>query len=147
MNPFSKLLNWYFSKELLPFWCLLLADSIIVLFSGLVTFWAENRTLVMFNHRFAVIYTTLLYVAISWIGAKLFKTYLGVVRYSSFIDLMKVAYANLVSTAIVLIVSYVLEYYDVAALCAFTQTEIIITFIIATLLMWAMRVVVKTYMM
>ena len=144
MNPFYKLLSWYFSKQSLPYWCLFLADSIIVLFSGVFTYWAENRTLVMFNHRFAVLYTVLLYVAISWIGSRLFKTYLGVVRYSSFVDLMKVAYANLVSAAIVLIVSFILEYYDIAALCAFTQTEIIITFIIAILLMWAMRVVVKT---
>ena len=144
MNPFSKLLNWYFSKKSLPYWCLFLADSIIVFFSGLLTFWAENRTLVMFNHRFAVIYTLLLYVALSWIGSRLFKTYLGVVRYSSFVDLMKVAYANTVSTVIVIGISLFLEHYGVAALCAFTQTEIIITFIIATLLMWAMRVVVKT---
>ena len=144
MNPFYKLLSWYFSKQSLPYWCLLLVDSIIVLFSGLFTYWAENRTLMMFNHRFAFLYTALLYVAISWIGSRLFKTYLGVVRYSSFVDLMKVAYANLVSAAIVLIVSFLLEYYDVAALCAFTQTEIIITFIVATLLMWAIRVVVKT---
>lgn len=144
MNPFSKLLNWYFSKESLPYWCLFLADSVIVLFSGLLTFWSENRTLVMFNHRFAVLYTALLYVAISWIGWRLFKTYLGVVRYSSFVDLMKVAYANTVSTVIVIGISLVLEHYEVDALCAFTQTEIIITFIVATLLMWAMRVVVKT---
>jgi len=144
MNPFSKLLNWYFSKKSLPYWCLFLADSIIVLLSGLFTYWTENRTLVMFNHRFAVIYTLLLYVAISWIGSRLYKTYLGVVRYSSFVDLMKVAYANTVSTVIVIGISLFLEYYGVAALCAFTQTEIIITFIIATLLMWAMRVVVKT---
>lgn len=144
MNPFSKLLNWYFSKESLPFWCLFIADSVIVIFSGLFTFWAENRTLVMFSHRFAVLYTVLLYVAISWIGARLFKTYLGVVRYSSFVDLIKVAYANLVSMTIVIVVSLVLEQYGVVALCAFTQTEIIITFIIATLLMWAMRVMVKT---
>jgi FlaA1/EpsC-like NDP-sugar epimerase len=116
----------------------------IVLVSGLLTFWAENKTLEMFYHRFAVLYTTLLYVAISWIGWRLFKTYLGVVRYSSFVDLMKVAYANTVSTVIVLGVSLVLEHFDIAALCAFTKTEIIITFIVATLLMWAMRVVVKT---
>ena len=144
MNPFSKLLNWYFSKKSLPYWCLFLADSTIVFVSGLLTFWAENRTLVMFNHRFVVLYTVMLYVAISWIGSRLFKTYLGVVRYSSFIDLMKVAYANIVSTAIAIAVSLLLEQFGVVALCAFTQTEIIITFIIATLLMWAMRVVVKT---
>lgn len=144
MNLINKLLNWYFSKKSLPYWCLFLADSMIVLVSGLLTFWAENKTLEMFNHRFAVLYTALLYVAISWIGWRLFKTYLGVVRYSSFVDLMKVAYANTVSTVIVLGVSLVLEHLGIAALCAFTKTEIIITFIVATLLMWAMRVVVKT---
>jgi FlaA1/EpsC-like NDP-sugar epimerase len=144
MNSLSKILNWYFSKKSLPYWCLFLADSIIVLFAGLFTFWAENRALVMFNHRFAVLYTVLLYVALSCIGSKLFKTYLGVVRYSSFVDLMKVAYANIVSMAIVIVVSLILEHYGVTALCAFTQTDIIIIFIIATLLMWAMRVVVKT---
>lgn len=144
MNLINKLLNWYFSKKSLPYWCLFLADSMIVLVSGLLTFWAENKTLELFNHRFTVLYTALLYVAISWIGWRLFKTYLGVVRYSSFVDLMKVAYANTVSTVIVLIVSLVLEHFGIAALCAFTKTEIIITFIVATLLMWAMRVVVKT---
>lgn len=144
MNLINKLLNWYFSKKSLPYWCLFLADSMIVLVSGLLTFWAENKTLEMFNHRFAVLYSVLLYVAISWIGWRLFKTYLGVVRYSSFVDLMKVAYANTVSMVIVFIVSLVLEHFGIAALCAFTQTEIIITFIVATLLMWAMRVVVKT---
>lgn len=144
MNLINKLLNWYFSKKSLPYWCLFLADSMIVLVSGLLTFWAENKTLEMFNHRLAVLYTALLCVAISWIGWRMFKTYLGVVRYSSFVDLMKVAYANTVSTVIVLGVSLVLEHLGIAALCAFTKTEIIITFIVATLLMWAMRVVVKT---
>lgn len=144
MNPFKKLLNWYFSKESLPYWCLFLADSIIVLFSGLLIYWTDNRTLMMFNHRFAVLYTALLYVAISWIGAKLFKTYLGVVRYSSFVDLLKVAYANVVSTLIALVASLLFEYWSIKALCALSQTEIIITFVVATLLMWAMRVVVKS---
>ena len=48
MNLINKLLNWYFSKKSLPYWCLFLADSMIVLVSGLLTFWAENKTLEMF---------------------------------------------------------------------------------------------------
>lgn len=144
MNPFTKILNWYFSKQSLPYWCLFLADSIIVLFSGLLTYWAHNRTLVMFNHRFAVFYSVLLYVVISWIGARAFSTYLGVVRYSSFVDLLKVAYANIVSMVIAIAASLLFEYLGIKAFCALSQTEIIISFIIATLLMWAMRVVVKS---
>ena len=144
MNIVKRLLNWYFSKESLPYWCLFLADSVIVFLSGIFTYWAYNRTLVMFDHRFAVLYTVLLYVAISWVGAKLFKTYLGVVRYSSFVDLMKVAYANIVSIVIAVTASLLLEQLEMKSLCALSQTETIITFFMATLLMWTMRVVVKT---
>ena len=143
MNPFRKLLNWYFSKESLPYWCLFLVDSIIVLFSGLFVYWANNRTLETFNHRFALLYSALLYVIISWVGSKLFKTYLGVVRYSSFVDLMKVAYANAISLVIAVCASLIFEKFDVQAFCAFTQTETVYIFFIATLLMWGLRVVVK----
>lgn len=144
MNPLYRILNWYFRKESLPYWCLLLVDSIIVFFSGLLTYWAFNRTLEMFTHRFAVIYTLLMYVGISWVGARIFNTYLGVVRYSSFVDLMKVGYANLVSMVIAVFVSFVFEQFEIRALSALSQTETVISFIIATLLMWALRVVVKT---
>ena len=77
----------------------------------------------MFTHRFEVLYTMLMYVLISWIGAKLFNTYLGVVRYSSFVDLMKIGYANLVSIVIAVVVSLVFDHYGVDQLSALTQTE------------------------
>ena len=143
MNPFHKLLNWYFSKESLPYWCLFLVDSLIVLFSGIFVYWANNRTLETFNHRFALLYSALLYVAISWVGSKLFRTYLGVVRYSSFVDLIMVAYANAISLVIAVGASLIFEKFDIQAFCAFTQTETVYIFFIATLLMWGLRVVVK----
>lgn len=98
----------------------------------------------MFVHRFAVLYTSLLYAAIYLIGARCFHTYLGVVRYSSFVDLLRVFYANALSLVIALIVSLICEHYRLEAFCGLSQTEIIIAFIIATLLMWAERVVVKS---
>ena len=103
-----------------------------------------NRTLDIFEHRFAVLYTSLFYAAIYLIGARCFHTYLGVVRYSSFVDLLRVFYANALSLVIALIVSLICEYYRLEAFCGLSQTEIIIAFIIATLLMWAERVVVKS---
>ena len=144
MNPFSRLLSWYFSKASLPYWCLVIVDSAIVFFSGLLTYWIFNKTIEMFTHRFEVLYTMLLYVAISWIGAKLFNTYLGVVRYSSFVDLMKIGYANLVSIVIAVVVSLVFDHYGVDQLSALTQTETVVTFLISTLLMGTLRIIVKT---
>ena len=98
----------------------------------------------MFEYRFPVLYTSLFYTVLSWVGARAFSTYLGVVRYSSFVDLLQVAYANLVSLFISIFASYLLEYYDTTALTALSQSEIVIAYFIATLLMWGVRIVVKT---
>ena len=144
MNPFSRLLSWYFSKASLPYWCIVIVDSAIVFFSGLLTYWIFNKTMEMFTHRFEVLYTMLMYVLISWIGAKLFNTYLGVVRYSSFVDLMKIGYANLVSIVIAVVLSMIFDHYGVDQLSALTQTETVVTFLISTLLMGTLRIVVKT---
>ena len=139
----KKLLNWYFNKKSLPYWCLFLIDSVIVLFSGLFTYWVINKIIELFTHRIDVLYTSLFYVVISWIGARVFRTYSGVVRYSSFVDLQRVAYANVLSAIIAIISSLALEHWDVKALTAFNQTEIVFTFGLATLLMWGIRIVVK----
>lgn len=139
----KKILNWYFNKKSLPYWCLFLIDSIIVLFSGLLTYWIFNRTMEMFTHRIDVLYTSLFYVVISWIGARVFRTYSGVVRYSSFVDLLRVAYANVLSAILAFILSLVFEHWDVKALTAFNQTEVAATFGLAMLLMWGIRILVK----
>ena len=97
----------------------------------------------MFTHRIDVLYTSLFYVVISWIGARVFRTYSGVVRYSSFVDLLRVAYANVLSAILAFILSLVFEHWDVKALTAFNQTEIAATFGLAMLLMWGIRIVVK----
>ena len=144
MNIVKKLFTWYFSKEALPYWCLLLIDTLIVFFSGLFAYWVFEKTLNMFEHRFEVLYTVCFYTMLSWIGARLFSTYSSMVRYSSFVDLLHVAYANALSVALAIICSYWFEDMGWTSLCGLTQTEIIITFFIAMLLMWAVRIVVKS---
>lgn len=144
MNIVKRLLAWYFSKETLPYWCLLLIDSSIVFFSGLFTYWAFEKTLNMFEHRFEVLYTVSFYTMLSWIGAKLFSTYSCMVRYSGFVDLLHVAYANALSVTLAIICSYWFEKVEWTRLCGLTQTEIVITFFVSMLLMWAVRIVVKS---
>jgi len=117
---------------------------LIVLLSALGTYWVFNRTGVMFAERYAVLYTALAYSVLSGIGAHLFRTYSGVVRYSSFVDLMRVAYANGVSLLLALIVSWIAENENIDALAALNQTQTVITFVVSTMLMGGVRVVVKT---
>ena len=140
---FRRVSNWYFGKRVLPYWAVLLADTIIVLLSAVFTFWVTNRTLVTFEQRFPVIYSALLFALLSWVGARIFKTYYGVLRYSSTVDLLKLAYANLTTLVLAEIITFTAKITGFGAFCIFTPLEIIVVFLIATLLMWAMRILVK----
>jgi len=142
INPFNKILNWYFTKNTLPYWCVLIADCLFVFFSGIFTYWIFNKTAVLFDHRFAVIYTMLIYTVFAVVGFRAFRTYSGIVRYSSFVDLLHVAYGSSLSLGLALIYSLILED-QVPCIAALNQTQTVVTFFIATLLMWAGRVVVK----
>ena len=138
-----RLSIWYFSKQVLPYWAILLADTIIVFASAIFTFWVANRTSVTFEHRYAVLYTALFFALLSWAGAKIFKTYAGVLRYSSTVDLLKLAYANGVSLVLAIVCTLIFKQTGITALTAFSLLEIVAVFIISTMLMWALRILVK----
>ena len=144
MNPLTKFVNWYFSKRALPFWCLFIMDLAIVFLSVLFTYWVFNGTGVMYEERVNVLYTAFLYVALSAVGAKVFHTYSGIVRYSSFVDLMKVAYANGLSLILVLIVTWIANKVGVEMLTALRLEQTIVVFAVATLLMSFERIIVKS---
>ena len=135
--------QWYFSKRVLPYWCIILMDMAIVFVSCFFTFWVSRRTLAMVELRSSMIYTSLLYTALSLVGARIFRTYTGVIRYSSFVDLLKVAKANLVSLALAIGLSLLFKYLWISELSAFRVMETVAAFLVATALQWAMRVLVK----
>lgn len=143
MNPVRGILHWYFSKNALPYWCVLIADSVIVFLAGVLTYWLFRRTGVLIEHRFEITYTLFLYAFFSLIGARVFSTYSGIVRFSSFVDLLNVAYANGLTFAIALISSWIFEYLDIDALSAFTQSQILTMFVVSTAAMWGVRVLIK----
>jgi len=88
--------------------------------------------------------TLLCFVLLSIPGFRLFHTYSGFMRYSSFVDLMRVAYGNLVSLVLVLLADYGMELLPGDLFVHFNTTSIFLLYIISTLLMWALRVFVKT---
>ena len=144
MNPIKSVLHWYFSRNALPYWCLLFADLFIIFVSALFSYWLFERTLQIFDHRIEVLTTALACSCLYLAGARIFHTYMGVVRFSSFVDLLRIAYANGVTMLLALVLEVVMENLGVVTLSAFTKAEILITFVSATMLMWAMRVIVKT---
>ena len=143
-NPFDKILNWYFTKNSLPYWCIFLIDCAIVMFSGVVTFWIFHDTQTLYENSLQVFNTVIIFALLSIPGFRLFHTYSGFMRYSSFVDLMRVVYGNLVSLGLVLIADYGIDMLPGDWFVHFNTTSIFLCFIFATLLMWALRVFVKT---
>ncbi len=140
----DRILNWYFKRDSLPYWCIIILDSLLLFMSGFFVYWVFHKTNILVEMRFEVLYTMLIYVAFGWVGFRLFHTYSGIVRYSSFVDLMHVAYGSSVSMVLALVYSLLMEHQGLTLLTALSQTETVLTFTVATLLMWAERILVKT---
>ena len=143
-NPFDKVLNWYFSKNSLPYWCIFLIDCAIVMFSGFLVFWIFNDAESVFENTLQILNTMLCFVLLCIPGFRIFHTYSGFMRYSSFVDLMRVVYGNLVSLALVLVAQFAIDHLPRDYFIHFNTTSLCLILIISTLLMWALRVFVKT---
>ena len=143
-NPFDKILNWYFTKNSLPYWSILLIDCAIIICSSFLTYLVFHDAPTLYENTSRVFNTAFGYVVLSIPGFRIFHTYSGFMRYSSFVDLMRVVYGNLVSLGLVLLVHFTLYLFPHDYFAYFNTTSIFLTFTIATLLMWALRIFVKT---
>ena len=143
MDLIKKLSSWYFSKKVLPYWMILLMDTILVFISVIFTYWVANRTQVTYSHRIPLVSTALVYALLSWIGAKCFKTYTGILRFSSFVDLLKVLYANLLTMVLAIVLLLAAKWQGWEQLPALSLNGTVVAFALATLLMWGMRILVK----
>ena len=142
MKVFRKIFDWYFTKKALPYWAIVLVDSLSVFFSGvLVAVLTEGAVATILQWR-SLIMSMIAYLFCYVVGMRLFRTYAGIIRYSSFLDLFRVIVANLVGLCLTLplrVLLYdwglaVLGYYDLLAL-----------FFMATFSMWLTRVAIKLF--
>ncbi|MBE6270315.1 MAG: polysaccharide biosynthesis protein [Prevotella ruminicola] len=141
---FDKILNWYFTKNSLPYWIILLIDCAILMLSSVLTYWMFNNVVTLYENTLQVLNTTLVFIVLSIPGFRIFHTYSGFMRYSSFIDLMRVAYCNGITLLLALISECFMHYLPGNYFAHYNTTSIFLIFIIATLLMWALRIFVKT---
>ena len=110
-------------------------------------YWLFHQADLLAENFPKVLLTSCIFVLLSFPGFRIFHTYSGFMRFSSFVDLMRVTYCNLVSLVLVLICMWGVEQLPVKWLnwfMPFTTRQIVLIFIISTLLMWALRIFVKT---
>ena len=143
MGFINRLFNWYFTKNSLPYWVIFLLDCGILMVSGMMVYWVFNR-IGLIEDFWKVVDTLILYILLSLVGFRMFHTYTGIMRYSSFVDLVRVIYSNGVSLILVLLADYFTDYLPGAHFVHFTTTQICLIYLMATLLMWITRVMAKT---
>ena len=143
-NPFDKILNWYFSKNSLPYWCILFIDCAIIICSGFVVYSLFRSLDILLLNAVRLLNTMLIFTVVSVIGFRIFHTYSGFMRYASFVDLMRVTYGNLVNLALALVADVVIDTLPLRLFVHFSTTRIFLIYIVATLLMWGLRIFVKT---
>ena len=143
MELIKRFSNWFFSKRMLPYWVILLLDTAVVFASCAFAYWISHDGLEVYDNRFALLYTCLFYSVLSWVGARIFRTYSGVLRYASFIDLMRIIYANLVTLALAIGSWLLFKWQGIEIFSALTIANICLAAIVSTLVKWGLRILVK----
>ena len=137
-----KISNWYFSRKALPHWGILAFDSLIVTFSAFVGLSVQASESDVYWSLPAVWLGLLTAVLVFWIPFRLFHTYAGVVRYTSFVDMQRLASASFIGTFILWALSWFIQ--PGGAYVAVPETiGCVVIFMVSTLGLWASRLVVK----
>ena len=143
MNPFSRLSTWYFSKKSLPYWGIILLDCCLILFSGLLVYTLNNGVLSTLDILGHLLVTLLVCLIPYLVGFRLFHTYSGIIRYSSFVDLQKVGFAVLFGLICVVVFQALTDFSPY--LMYIRKRDLILSALLAMSLMWMTRVFVKYF--
>ena len=142
-DPFSRLSTWYFSKKSLPYWGIILLDCCLILFSALLVYTLNNGVLSTLDILGHLLVTLLVCLIPYLVGFRLFHTYSGIIRYSSFVDLQKVGFAVLFGLICVVVFQALTDFSPY--LVYIRKRDLILSALLAMSLMWMMRVFVKFF--
>ena len=136
----NKLTSWYFSRAALPYWCVIAIDCLTIVFSGLLSMyvvWGGHALASSFWHCVLLMCGSLpLFI----VGMRVFSTYSGIIRYSSFIDLMHVTLAMLLGFALNNLLLLILP--DSMSVLITPRVQIVML-CVSLIGMYAMRILVK----
>lgn len=144
MKFFNRLSNWYFSRKSLPYWCIFWIDCSVIFISYLFIYQQINsgaKALSILG-QLSMLFT--IFTLFHAIGFRIFHTYDGILRYSSFIDLQRVFYAVTFGAVLSAITKNMLLSTHFFPGVEIEYRNIVLGALISTLVLWAIRVIAKT---
>lgn len=144
MKFFNRLSNWYFSKKSLPYWCIFWIDCAVTFVSYLFIYQQINSGVKALGilGQLSMFFT--IFTLFHAIGFRIFHTYDGILRYSSFIDLQRVFYAVTFGAVLSAITKNMLLSTHFFPGVEIEYRNIVLGALISTLVLWAIRVIAKT---
>ena len=143
-TPLHELFKWYFSRRALPYWCILVLDCAAVFISGYAVYYIQHGAISLAQHFWQLTFGLLISNAVFIASFKALHTFRGVIRYSSFIDLQRIALSTAISCTIVCLLHQLQILLAVTPHILFPRFKsAILVFIISTSMIWALRVFVK----
>ena len=138
---FSKLCNWYFKRNALPYWCILILDCLIIYLTSIGIYFLFHGNEVLIQNFRLLSRTVVACILITVIWFRIFHTYSGILRFSSFIDLRCVGCA--MGCGFIVITILKLSFHFDGWLLTLRFRELISICIISTFTMWVVRVLIK----
>lgn len=105
MKVFGKFINWYFGRSTLPYWCIMIFDLMVCFLSGVFIVWLRHPASDVLAAWPQLMHTLGLFAVLNFISFRVFHTYSGILRYSQFVDLMRVTNACVLSMLLAFIFS------------------------------------------
>lgn len=105
----SKLRNSLHSLGYLPRWMILLFDLVVVSFTGLVSYLLLRRTGVLYIKQDLYLYSIGIYLLLTLISFRAFRTYSGIIRHSSYIDAVKIFFSQFTVALLLLTINNLYE--------------------------------------
>ena len=133
----------YLSAKVLPIWTILLIDVFIIIISSLLAYALRYDFRSIFLESSTIDKTILWTVAVNLIFFRVFRTYSNVLRFSSFVDIMRIFVSLTVSYALLMITSVLTESYLEFNLAP--VSVLFMSYIISFAMMACSRVIVKTF--
>lgn len=144
MKFFNRLSNWYFSKKSLPYWCIFWIDCAVIFISYLFIYQQINSGAKALSILGQLSMLFAIFTLFHAIGFRIFHTYDGILRYSSFIDLQRVFYAVTFGAVLSAITKDMLLSTHFFPGVEIEYRNIVLGALISTLVLWAIRVIAKT---
>lgn len=141
MRSLKKFAGWYFSKDALPYWSILILDSMFVLLAGIIAYAINHDSVNMSDAFIPVLGTLCVFLACFFVGFRAFHTYYGVLRYTSFSDLGRVTLAIGLGIILVCIIQW--AFAGTGALVWFSTSDLVMFGLFTIAFLWTVRIWVK----